>query len=135
MGTFQDIREAIEARFSANYTSTAISWDNVPYTPSSETPFVRLLINETDSYQASMATTPCHRFIGLIHVMVMVPVGTGTNTARGYADTVAGIFRNANFSDITCKSPKIIRVGDVGEHFQYSVLIPFWKDDILANAT
>ena len=134
MGNFQDIREAIESRLNANWSTTDISWDNVSYTPDANTAFIRLLINETDSYQASMANTPCHRTIGLIHILVMVPIGTGTNTARGYCDTLAGIFRNASFDDITCKSPKIVRVGDIGEHYQYSILIPFWKDAILANA-
>jgi len=135
MGTFQDIRSAIETRFSANYNSTAISWDNVAYDPSPETPFVRLIINEVDSFQISMSTTPCHRFTGIIHVLIMVPVGTGTNVARGYADTIAGIFRNACFSNINCRTPRIVRVGDVGEYFQYSILINFWKDEALANAS
>ena len=135
MGTFQDIRAAIETRFSTNWTATDISWDNVPYDPKPETPFVRLLINEVDSFQVSMATAPCHRFTGLIHILVMVPVGTGTHTARGYADSIADIFRNASFSNINCRTPRIVRVGDVGEYFQYSVLINFWKDEALANAT
>jgi hypothetical protein len=135
MGTFQDIRQAVESRFSTNWTATDVSWDNVPYAPDANTAFVRLLINEVESFQASIAGTPCHRFIGIISVLIMVPVGTGTNTARGYADAVAGIFRNANFSDIQCRSPRIVRVGDIGEHFQYSVLVNFWKDDVLANAS
>jgi len=135
MGTFQDIRSAIETRFSTNYTSTAISWDNVAYDPSPETPFVRLIINEVDSFQVSMSTTPCHRFTGIIHVLIMVPVGTGTNTARGYADIIAGIFRNAVFSGINCRTPRIVRVGDVGEYYQLSVLVNFWKDEALANAS
>jgi hypothetical protein len=135
MGTFQDIRSAIETRFSTNYTDTAISWDNVAYDPSPETSFVRLIINEVDSFQVSMSTTPCHRFTGIIHVLIMVPVGTGTDTARGYADTVANIFRNACFDNINCRTPRIVRVGDVGEYFQYSCLINFWKDEALSNAS
>ena len=135
MGTFQDIRQAIEVRFTTNWTATDVSIDNVPYTPNANTAFVRLMINEVDTFQASIATTPCHRFIGIIHVLIMVPVGTGTNVARGYADDVAGIFRNADFDDIQCRSPRIARVGDVGEFFQYSVLVNFWHDAILANAS
>lgn len=134
MGLRQDIRTAIESRLSANWTTTDISWDNIPYTPLPETPYIRLLINEVDSYQASMAAIPCHRTIGLIHILIMTPVGTGTQTARGYADTLDGIFRNANFSDIICKSPKLVRVGDVGEHYQYSHITSFWIDKALANA-
>jgi len=135
MGSFQDIRTAVEARLSAKWTTTAISWDNVPYTPIAETPFIRLLINEVSSQQISMATIPCHRIIGLIHIPIMVPVGTGTQVACGYADTLAGVFRNANFSSITCRSPKIVRVGDIGEHYQVSFLVDFWYDVALANAS
>jgi len=135
LGTFQDIRQAIESRFSTNWIATDVSWDNVPYTPDANTAFVRLMINEVDSFQASIATVPCHRFIGIIHILIMVPVGTGTNTARGYADDAATIFRNANFDGIQCRSPRIVRVGDIGEHYQYSVMLNFWYDAILANAT
>ena len=135
MGTFQDVRAAIEARFKTNWTATVISWDNVPYTPTPRTAFVRLIINDVDVYQASMGTTPCHRFIGIIHITIMVPVGTGTHVARGYADTAAAIFRNANFDGIQCRSPRVIRVGDVGEYYQMSILTNFWKDAILANAS
>jgi len=135
MGTFQDIRAAIETRFSTNWTATDISWDNVDYDPKPETAFVRLMINETDSFQVSMSTTPCHRFTGIIHITIMVPVGTGTNTARGYADAAAAIFRNADFSGINCRSPRIVRVGDVGEFHQISCLTNFWKDESLSNAS
>jgi hypothetical protein len=135
MGTFQDIRIAIESRFDTNWSATDISWDNVPYTPEANTAFVRLMINEVDTFQASIATVPCHRTIGIIHILIMVPVGTGTQIARGYADDVAGIFRNANFDDIQCRSPRIVRVGDIGEHYQISCLINFWHDAILANAS
>jgi len=135
MGTFQDIRQAIEARMASNWTTTPIAYDNVAYTPTPATPFVRLLIEEVDSKQVSMSTTPCHRFTGLIVVMIFVAINTGTNTVRGYADTIAGIFRNADFSNIKCQSPRIIRVGDIGEWYQVSVITDFYKDAALANAT
>lgn len=136
MGTFQDIRQAIESRLRANWTATAIAWDNSAYDPDSKTAFIRLLIDEVDSRQITLGTsTPCHRITGLIHIMVLVPVNTGTNTARGYLDSLAAIFRNADFSDVKCQSPRIRRIGDIGEHYQYSLLIPFYFDDSLANAT
>ena len=135
MGFRQDIRAAIEGRLSTNWTSTDISWDNVPYTPEASTAFIRLLIDEVDSNQISIANIPCHRIIGIIHIPIMVPTGTGTQTAKGYSDALGDIFRNANFSDITCRSPKTVRVGDVGEFYQYSFLINFWADKALANAT
>lgn len=135
MGMYQDIRAAIEARLSTNWTTTPIAWDNVAYTPAANTAFIRPLIEEVDAKQVSMSTEPCHRVTGLLHIMIFVPVNTGTNTARGYADTIAGIFRNADFSGVKCQSPRIRRVGDLGEWFQYSVVIPFFFDKALANAS
>ena len=134
MGFRQDIRAAIENRLRANWTDTAISIDNVTYTPSSNTAFIRLFIEEVNSQQISLQTIPCHRITGFIHIPIMVPTGTGTQTARGYSDTLGDIFRNANFNDILCRSPKTVRVGDVGEHYQYSLMIDFWVDADLANA-
>ena len=130
MGTFQDIRENIEYQLNSNWSMTDISWDNVPYKPKSEVPFIRPLIDEVAANQVSMGSSPCHRIIGLIHILIMVPVGTGTHTARGYADSLSDIFRNASFGGITCRSPRIARVGDIGEHFQYSWLVDFWVDSI-----
>ena len=132
---FTDIRQAIEVRLAANWSTTDIAFDNIDYTPVANTAFIRCIIDEVDTNQINMATTPCHRTIGLIHLMIMVPTGTGTATARGYADDLADIFRNASFSGIQCQSPKIRRVGDVGEYFQYSVLTPFYTDQALANAS
>jgi len=133
-GVFEAIRGAIESRLYNNWTSTAIAWDNVSYTPNANTAFIRLIIDEVDSQQSSISTTPCHRIIGLIHVMIMVPINTGTNTAREYADRIADIFRNASFSDVRCQSPRLRRVGDIGEWYQYSVLVPFYFEKALENA-
>lgn len=135
MGTFQDIREAIETRFINNWTATRISIDNVAFTADSEESFVKIMIEELPAYQVTMGTKPCHRFPGIIHIMIFVPVGTGTNIARGYADSISDIFRNADFDDIQCRTTRLVRVGDVGEHFQYSALTNFWKDEALANAS
>ena len=136
MTFFTDIRTAIEQRLNANWSTTAIAWDNVEYNPIASTAFIRLIVDEVDVRQITLAnTSPCHRATGLIHIMIMVPVNTGTATARGYADSLSDIFRNADFSSIKCLSPRIRRVGDVGEHYQYSLLIPFTYDKSLANAS
>ena len=135
MGFRQDIRAAIEGRLSDNWTATDVSWDNVPYKPKASTAFIRLLIDEADSVQISIANVPCHRITGIIHIPIMVPTGTGTQTAKGYSDALGDIFRNADFSDILCRSPKTVRVGDVGEHYQFSFIISFQADRALANAT
>jgi len=135
MGSFQDIEQAIAVRLATNWTTTPITYENVPYTPTPRTAFVRLLVNEVFSKQIAMSgSSSCHRISGLINIMIFAPIGTGVRVARGYADSIAAIFRNAQFSSILCRSPRLVRVGDIGEWYQYSVLVDFQYDQALANA-
>ena len=139
MGTFQQVRQYIEARLSDNWTATDIAFDNIDYTPSADTAFVNLLIEDGPArqitYNANENAT--HRYEGWIMVFVNVPLKTGTNTARGYADSIASIFRNAQFSalDIVCKSTRIIRIGEIDGMYQYNVLTEFWVDVTADNAS
>ena len=112
MGSFQQVRQYIEDRLSSNWTATDIAFDNVDYTPNAATAFVNLIIEDSNSrqitYNANENAT--HRYEGWVMVFVNVPLKTGTNTARGYADSIADIFRNAQFSplDIVCTSTQIV---------------------------
>ena len=126
MGTWQDIRQDIESKLNANWTTTAIAWDNVEYTPSAATSFIRLLIEEVGSTQLTIGGTQCHRVYGLIHIMIMVPTKTASATAYTYADSLSDIFRNLEISIVRCRIPRIVRVGGIGEWFQLSLIIPFY---------
>ena len=139
MGSFQQVRQYIEDRLSSNWTATDIAFDNVDYTPDAATAFVNLIIEDSDSrqitYNANENAT--HRYKGWVMVFVNVPLKTGTNTARGYADSIADIFRNAQFSplDIVCTSTQIVRIGEIDGMYQYNVITPFWVDITLDNAS
>jgi len=139
MGTQQDFRKYVERRLRDNWTTTDIAYDNVDYTPSPNTAFVNLIIEENTSRQITYNAkeNATHRLEGFIMVLVNVPLKGGTNIARGYADSISTIFRNAQFStmDILCKSTKVIRVGEVEGMFQYNVLTPFQVDVTLDNAS
>ena len=139
MGSFQDVRQYIESRFSDNWTDTDISFDNVDYTPSPDTAFAHLIIEDHDTRQITYNAkeNATHRYEGWIIVFINVPLKGGTNTARGYADSVSDIFRNAQFSplDIVCRSTRIIRIGEVAGMFQYNVTTEFWVDITLDNAS
>lgn len=139
MGTFQDVRQYIESRLGSSWSDTDIAYDNRDYIPDPNKAFIHLVIDEgyarQITYNANENAT--HRYEGFISVFVNVPLKSGTNIARGYADGIADIFRNAQFSvmDILCKTSKIVRIGEVNGMFQYSVLTPFQVDVTQDNAS
>ena len=136
MSFFEDIRQAIEKQFSANWATTDIAWDNVEYTPNAATSFVSIKIEYMNVALASIAASPIHRATGNIIISIMVPMNTGTNTIRGYVDSIVTIFKNKKLSNIVqCLSPYTRRIGDIGEHYQMNVIVPFYADKSLANAS
>jgi len=139
MGDFQDFRQYIEGRLSDNWSTTDVVYPNVPYTPDEKTSFIQLVISENTGRQVTYngSNTATHRVEGFIIVLINVPLNTGTNTGRGYADSIAGIFNNAQFStmDIVTKTSRIVDSGEVNGMYQFSVITPFYVDVTRSNAS
>lgn len=135
MGFFEDIRKAIEVQLKSNWTTTDIAWDNVIYTPIARTAYIKLRISYSSVNQVSGGQTPLFRAYGQVTVEVYVPVETGTNTIRGYADSLTTIFENKAVSDVQFLATYINRIGDIGEYYQLNVITPFYADGALSNAS
>lgn len=131
--SFAGERQAIEKRLSDNWTTTPIQFDNVAFSAPADNTYVSLTIINGDADQIELGETPVHRHIGVITIQVFVPVENGTNTARSYADSLAAIFRNVQFSagssgTILCRSPNIVRVGVSNGLYQLNVAVPYQRD-------
>ena len=128
MAGYETERQIFEARMSAQWKTTSIAWDNDDFIPTPGTAWVRFTIINSDANNASLGSNILIRDTGFLDIGIFVPVGTGTNTARGYVDTIAAIFRNWSSGGITCKAPVIKRVGELNGWFQYNVTVPFDRD-------
>jgi hypothetical protein len=99
--SFEDERHAIEARFSANYSSTQVKYENVPFAQPDETSWVALTIlsggGEVNSLGTGMSSR-LERFSGIIQIDIYTVEDAGTKTARELADTIAAIFDVKEFS-------------------------------------
>lgn len=131
--SFADERQAIEARLSTNWTSTPIKYDNVSFSAPSDNKYISVVIANGASSQQELGASPMHRHIGLITIQIFVPVEAGTNVPRDYADSLATVFRNAQFSagssgTILCRSPSIVRVGVTNGLYQLNVAVPYQRD-------
>ena len=133
--SFASERAAIEARLSTNWTTTTVQYENVPFTKPNNNTYVALFIINGDATQIDLVPNPIHRFLGTITMQLFVPEGSGTNLVRGYADTLAGIFRNVQFNSgssgtILCRTPTIQRVGVNSGIYQTNVSVPYQRDKI-----
>ncbi len=129
--SFATARRDIEKRMQDNFATLPVSYDNVNFTPPSSgnsSGWVAFHILEEDSNRINIGLSGTHRMIGSIIAAIYVPLNTGTNSIRGYADDIAAIFRDKQFSGITCREAKVTNQGEIKEWYQLDVLIPFYWD-------
>jgi hypothetical protein len=129
---FEDARNAIESRMAANWSTTPIRYENVPFKETAD-PYVALFIRDGEGIQASLGQVALRRWPGLIVVQVFVLPDTGTKLAKTYAETIGAIFDRAEFAvpnggSITCRIPSIAEVGVTNGWYQVNVTIPFIRD-------
>ena len=99
--SFEDERHAIEARFAANYSSTQVKYENVPFVQPEGESWVALTIlsggGEVNSIGTGMSSR-LERFSGIISLDIFTVEDVGTKTARDLADIIAAIFDVVEFS-------------------------------------
>lgn len=124
-------RASIEGRLKTNWTSTPIKFENVAYTPAATTvAFIELMIVNSQSIQASIGSPALYRHPGSISINVRTRLQVGSKQGRVYADTLSGIFRGKEFDGITCRAPKVTRLGEIEGWFVLNVSIPFYRDEV-----
>jgi len=124
-------RQSIESRLKSAWTATPIKYENVAYTPgNTTTAFIELMIINSESVQVSLGSPALYRHPGTISINVRTRLQIGSSMAKQYADTLAGIFRGKQFDGITCRSPRVLRLGEVNGWFMYNVGIPFFRDEL-----
>jgi uncharacterized protein DUF4128 len=130
--SFANEAKAIEQRLATNWgTTTPIKNDNVNYSPVTGTAYIELQIHNAQGVRVTVGSTnPLYRYPGIISMNIFGPLNAGTRILKGYADSLADIFRGATFSGIICRTPKITRLGGVEGWFVYNVSIPFQRDAV-----
>ena len=126
--SFATARRDIEKRLTDNWITTAIAYENVPFKPVAGTPWVKLRILENTVNRINVGNPGIHRATGLIAVEIYTKLNEGSNTGRGYADTIAAIFRDQQFGGITCREANVTIPGEFDGWWQTNVTIGFFWD-------
>lgn len=130
--SFEATRQAIEARLAANWTTTPIKFENVPFVETVD-PYLALFILDGEGNQITVGDPVVKRWTGLILIQVFVPQDTGTKLARTYADSLGALFERQTFSagasgTIRSRIASIQSIGVKDGWYQINVTVPFIRD-------
>jgi hypothetical protein len=142
--TYQAELAAIEQRFLNNYTGTPVAMDesgpvidpatrNIVDQPDNAA-WVRLLVRGAREDQASLggAATTQFRNLGVITMQIFTPTRDGHAAGRTIADQVGAIFRQQQFSGITCRAASVVEVGKIDGGWNLTnVDVAFYRDAYL----
>ena len=99
--TYNDIRAAIESRIATELAIAPVypvSYQNVPFTPPNNTPWLQVFIRFGDNNYATLASF--NRQNGTLVVNVFTPIGVGAAANFTIAERVKDLFDRAKFSSI-----------------------------------
>lgn len=118
-------RQVVEELLEDNWSTTDIAWDGVEYSPTPGTSWVRLTVLPGED---QFLTLDNYRQVGLVIIQIFTPENQGSTTARGYADTITGIFRNVKQSGVLFRMPTTSRHGISEGWYQMNISIPYWRE-------
>ena len=104
--TYNDLRAAIEGRIAAELAKAPtypVSYQNVPFTPPNNTPWLQAFIRFGDNAYATLlpiGSAGFNRQNGTLVVNVFTPIGAGTAANFTIAERVKDLFDRAKFSSI-----------------------------------
>jgi len=95
--TYNDVRAAIEGRIAAELAKSPaypVSYQNVPFTPPNNTPWLQAFIRFGDNAYATLLapSTGYNRQNGVLTVNVFTPLGAGTAANFTIAERVKDLF-------------------------------------------
>ena len=104
--TYNDVRAAIEGRIATELAiapSYPVSYQNVPFTPPNNTPWLQVFIRFGDNAYATLlpiGSAGFNRQNGALVVNIYTPVGIGTGANFTIAERIKDLFDRAKFSSI-----------------------------------
>ena len=103
--TYNDVRAAIEGRIATQMAISPaypVSYQNVPFTPPNNAPWVQVFIRFGDNNYATLLPTGTgfNRQTGTLVVNTFTPVGNGAAANFTIAERIKDLFDRAKFSSI-----------------------------------
>lgn len=103
---------------------TPIAWENLKYTPSSDTPYVEVRHRPAISTQRSLGTN-IYKYAGFVSFNVYYPQQLGTQPALALIDDIETIFKDPGLEAFHFYPATIERVGEMEGWYVINITIPY----------
>jgi hypothetical protein len=92
MSIYSDIRTALETRLYNTSNIPVVAWENVDYSPTTGTPFIKFQFQPTSRRPAVRGTNPQMRYQGLVTLLVHQPENEGPINTEELVDDLVSRF-------------------------------------------
>jgi len=132
--TYNDVRAAIEGRIATEMAiapAYPVSYQNVPFSPPNNSPWLQAFIRFGDNAYATLLPTGSagfNRQNGTLVVNVFTPVGAGAGANFTIAERVKDLFDRAKFSSIIfdpASGPTQVTPASPEPYFQTQLVMTF----------
>jgi hypothetical protein len=132
--TYNDVRAAIEGRIATQMAlnpAYPVSYQNVPFSPPNNSPWLQAFIRFGDNAYATLLPTGSagfNRQTGTLVVNVFTPVGAGAGANFTIAERIKDLFDRAKFSSIifdAASGPSQVTPASPEPYFQTQVVMTF----------
>lgn len=131
--TFNDIRQAIEARIATEMAESPayqVSYENVPFTPPNNSTWVKVQVRFGSNNYATLLgpSAGSNRQSGIVVIGIFSPVGVGTGANFTVAERLKDLFDRKTVSQIifdAAEGPEIIEPSAPESFFQTELAITF----------
>jgi hypothetical protein len=132
--TYNDVRAAIEGRIATQMAASPaypVSYQNVPFTPPNNTPWVQVFIRFGDNNYATLLPTGSagfNRQNGTLVVNVYTPIGTGAAANFTIAERLKDLFDRVKLSSIifdAASGPAQVTPAAPEAYYQTQITITF----------
>lgn len=110
MSYFNEIQAALDTRAYAFATGNGftgqVAWENAPFTPTANTPWMRTTLLPAETEQRILGTNGLNRIQGIYQVDLFYPTEQGSGAARDKADSVISYFKRGTTA--TYSATKVI---------------------------
>ncbi|TGE04629.1 phage tail terminator-like protein [Hymenobacter fodinae] len=114
--SYEAAAAAINAHFANEWNErTPVAYDDVEFTTPNDVPWVRLTVQHSMGYQASVGSPGSNQFRreGLVTVQILTPFGNGKIKSMQLADQVTAIFqRLGRVEGISFRDVRLNEVGN-----------------------
>jgi len=113
MSYFNEVQAALDKRAysfaTGNGFTSQVAWENAPFTPTANTPWMRTTLLPAETEQSIIGTNGLNRIQGVYQIDLFYPANGGSGTARDKADSVISYFKRGTLATYSTTQAVVLK--------------------------